>query len=65
MDFHTARRMKHYRELSQRAWATHTRALDDGDISAGLKAARLIERVECRMDGVAFSEVRTYSERAA
>ncbi|HMJ45044.1 MAG TPA: hypothetical protein VK522_22500 [Pseudolabrys sp.] len=62
MDYQTARRMNRYSRLSERAWAAHARAIENGDTAAGMKAARLIERVDCRMDGAALSEVRPYSE---
>jgi hypothetical protein len=64
MDYQTARRFNRYRRLSERAWAAHALAMENGDTAVALKTARLIERVDCRMDGVALSEVRPYSEQA-
>jgi hypothetical protein len=61
MDYQTARRFNRYNRLGKRARAALTAAIENRDTAAGMKAARLIERVECRMDVVALSEVRPYS----
>jgi hypothetical protein len=61
MDYQTARRFNRYSRLSKRAHAALRAAIKSGDTTAAMKAVRLVERVDCRMDGVALSEVRPYS----